>query len=132
VFYSFRQNNSGGHFVRNKNVDGTVIIEADDEKSAIYRAYEVGIYFNGVSEGMDCECCGDRWSEPYDDGDEVPSHYSTPLSLEDVSETKNPRVHTVVIHYQDGRVVYTNEKTGDNDEFRDYSLRHRDESEYGE
>ena len=57
-FFTFYQNNSGGVF------DGPahyVIVEASDAEEAATRAETVGVYFNGVEDGLDCECCGDRW-----------------------------------------------------------------------
>ena len=60
-FYQFRQNNSGGRFHRNDDVDTTVYIEAVDADHANARAEKIGIYFNGCSTGSDCSCCGDRW-----------------------------------------------------------------------
>jgi len=75
-FYTFNQNNSGGSFVFDEEAGIThfVVIEALDEKHAISRAEDIGIYFNGVNSGSDCECCGDRWYEPYD-GHEYPEVY---------------------------------------------------------
>ena len=62
MFYSFRQNNSGGSFVVDSDVDIHVIVEAPDESSAL-TAFECHRgYFDGVDKGLDCECCGDRWS----------------------------------------------------------------------
>jgi hypothetical protein len=133
MFYEFNQNNSGGRFVRNASVDHYVQIEANSLSEAIERAQNIGIYFNGVSEGSDCGCCGDRWYEPYD-GDklhDVPCHYNSPLTLANLSPTKNPREHTVVIHYLDGRVMYTTSECENKDLNRwgDLALRHDDESE---
>lgn len=68
-FFQYYQNNSGGKYILNEDVAINVIIEAADYKSANNYAKEIGIYFNGVSDGIDCECCGDRWDElnSYDD-----------------------------------------------------------------
>ena len=132
MFYEFNQNNSGGHFTRSRNLDHYVIVEANDLSDAIDRANGIGIYFNGVAEWMDCSCCGDRWYEPYrDEGKDEPSHYDSPLTLANSSTTKNPREHTVVIHYLDGRVIYTTTECGNPDLYRwsDLALSHEDESE---
>jgi hypothetical protein len=64
-FYEFRQNNSGGSFNVDNNVAHMVLIEANDYGEAITIAESLGIYFDGVEDGMDCECCGDRWSRPW-------------------------------------------------------------------
>jgi len=65
MFYTFSQNNSGGSFEVTDSVAEYVVVEANDLTHAIERALAIGIYFDGVNAGLDCECCGDRWSEPY-------------------------------------------------------------------
>lgn len=65
-FYEFNQNNSGGSFHTDDKLCHRVIIEANDTDEAIDIAEDMGIYFNGCDSGMDCECCGDRWSTPWD------------------------------------------------------------------
>lgn len=67
LFYKFEQNNSGGAFDFDDKVCHRVIIEADTIDEAIDKAEELGIYFNGVDKGIDCECCGDRRYVPMDD-----------------------------------------------------------------
>lgn len=75
MFYNFRQNNSGG-FLSGPQF---VIIEADSAEEANKIAEENDIYFDGVSKGFDCECCGDRWRRVYtDDGDAEPLIYGKP------------------------------------------------------
>lgn len=63
MFYLFVQNNSGGYFHNDAEagIGINVAFEANSEDEAIERAKNV-IYFNGVEDGYDCECCGDRWS----------------------------------------------------------------------
>lgn len=59
MWFTFRQNNSEGLFV------GPVVyyIEAETEEEAAARGEAAGVlYFDGVNSGIDCECCGDRWS----------------------------------------------------------------------
>lgn len=94
MFYTFRQNNSGGKFVENNDLAVNTVIEANSLKEAINKAEEIGIYFDGCDDGIDCPCCGDRWYRPWDDdGKEVPSIYDTPIDDE----------HTgYVIHYRNG------------------------------
>lgn len=60
-FYRFRQNNSGGEFHIDDAVSVEVLIQAASANEANHKAKEVGIYFDGVDKGIDCECCGDRW-----------------------------------------------------------------------
>lgn len=63
MFYTYDQNNSGGCFDidHDRGIDCFVIIEAESADHADSRAEMIGIYFNGVNDGLDCECCGDRW-----------------------------------------------------------------------
>lgn len=62
-FYHFSQNNSGGMFdiEPSRGIGVDVWIEAVDADHANSRAEQIGLYFNGVEDGSDCECCGDRW-----------------------------------------------------------------------
>ena len=69
MFYTFSQNNSGGSFDIDHMLAHFVIIEADTAEEANTIAESVGIYFNGCDEGMDCDCCGDRWYSQWDDKD---------------------------------------------------------------
>lgn len=61
-FFKFRQNNSGGSFDIDDKVTIAVWIEADSFDEANAKAESIGIYFDGCESGMDCDCCGDRWS----------------------------------------------------------------------
>jgi hypothetical protein len=63
-FYEFNQNNTGGSFATDSEVCHRLLIEANSEDEAILKAESMGVYFNGVDEGMDCPCCGDRWYFP--------------------------------------------------------------------
>jgi hypothetical protein len=82
MFFTYNQNNSGGDFDIDERagIAHYVLIEADSASEADERAEEIGLYFNGVDEGRDCECCGDRWYSPasYDIA-EVPSVYGKPV-----------------------------------------------------
>lgn len=83
MFYTFRQNNSGGSFDIDGEVSLYVIIEAKNADEADRLAQErASIYFNGCDEGLDCPCCGDRWSMQYDDNDgtESPEIYGKPAA----------------------------------------------------
>ena len=64
-FFSFRQNNSGGSFDENEKLCQCVYIEAENSEEANEKALDLGIYFDGVEKGFDCECCGSRWYESY-------------------------------------------------------------------
>lgn len=114
-FWHFNQNNSGGSFSFNKKAGIThhVIIEAKTADEASARAQDIGIYYDGVREGMDCGCCGDRWSEPYGDGDDAPLVYGKPFAEWDapivIDDKQFPTSrwmeegHEVCVHYLDGR-----------------------------
>jgi hypothetical protein len=81
-FYMFDQNNSGGHFNHNEDagIGYQVVIEALDHHHANERAENIGIYFNGCDDDIDCECCGDRWYPVNErDGTDEPSSYGGPV-----------------------------------------------------
>jgi hypothetical protein len=60
-WYEFRQNNSGGSFQMDDEVTVHVLIQAASAREADIKAEDIGIYFDGVRDGCDCDCCGDRW-----------------------------------------------------------------------
>tara|TARA_R110000868_G_scaffold345055_1_gene606162 strand:+ start:61 stop:411 length:351 start_codon:yes stop_codon:yes gene_type:complete len=61
-WFQYTQNNSGGRFNQDDKVSHYVLIQAPNASVADSLAESVaGIYFNGVEDGQDCECCGDRW-----------------------------------------------------------------------
>lgn len=73
-WYQYSQNNSGGEWM---GPAFEVYIEAHSPKNADNRAQCVGVHFDGVYRGSDCECCGDRWTRatytsPYTPCREVP------------------------------------------------------------
>jgi hypothetical protein len=102
-FYAFHQNNSGGNFVINDKVANYVIVEATGVLDAQYRAENIGLYFDGVENGLDCSCCGDRWSRPYGLGDPEPMIYDQPLEEAKAifSEPGDPYAY---VYYMDGTV----------------------------
>lgn len=61
MFFTFEQNQSNGFLIDNSSVTEQVVIEADNYWEANERAREIGLYFDGVADGIDCDCCGDRW-----------------------------------------------------------------------
>lgn len=62
MFYLFKQNNSYGYFDVDDKVCHRLVIEAENEHDATLKAEELGCYWDGVVNGIDCPCCGDRWS----------------------------------------------------------------------
>jgi hypothetical protein len=73
--YMYDQNNSGGSFDVDGNLSHRVVIEAESRREASRIAEDLGIYFNGCEEGMDCPCCGDRWYDSPDDLSEMIEKY---------------------------------------------------------
>lgn len=78
-FYHFAQNNSGGSFCGPHHI----VIEAQSTSEANIIAQENDIYFDGCRSGIDCRCCGDRWSEKWGDdlGDDQPCVYGEPVKF---------------------------------------------------
>jgi len=72
MIYTFGQNNSGGFY---KEPAKFIIVEnAADNDAAFLAASVAGMYTDGVSLGVDCYCCGDRWygcSEEHDTLDDA-------------------------------------------------------------
>ncbi|MNK14413.1 hypothetical protein D3C87_325360 [compost metagenome] len=100
MFYTYRQNNSGGNFVVDDSVTYNVIIESNNAAQANTLAQSVGLYFGG---GWDCPCCGDRWSSAWDDeGDAEPMVYGTPVKeyKEFWARGIDPQIY---VYYLDGR-----------------------------
>lgn len=105
-FFEFDQNNSFGKWVesREKGLAQRVIIEAETLGVARARAVnEIGIYFNGVRNGIDCSCCGDRWYSPYDeDGTDQPEIYGETVTAEKVKESG----YNTAVHPESGPFVW--------------------------
>lgn len=97
MFYLFRQNNSGGSFeIDAVNIGPRVWIEADTPEEANVYAQALGIYFDGVENGYDCECCGDRWEHAttYDEYEAVKVYPEFDFNYHD----------EIYIHMKDGSV----------------------------
>src|SRR5574343_1142735 len=104
MFFTYDQNNSGGSFVINKNVTQYVIVEADSADDANDRAEQVGVYFDGVQNEMDCECCGDRWYRAWSDGDGLPMIYGNSPENHRSMFVNKGEVYARVF-YKNGRIV---------------------------
>lgn len=59
--YTYHQNNSGGYWVGPKEI----VVYADSDEEADNKAIEQGVYFDGLENGLDCDCCGPRWYRAY-------------------------------------------------------------------
>lgn len=87
MFYTFMQNNSGGYWMTDDNVDQVVIVEAETESDA----HEI---FDEISENYQdyCECCGTRWSS-------FPEAAETPQIFGEAPESSS---WDSIIYYADG------------------------------
>lgn len=104
IFYHFRQNNSGGKLISDDIVSTHVFIEAPNSRLANIVAENIGIYFNGCLDGIDCSCCGDRWSTVDDDNKiEFPFNYSEDLKFNSIEEYAS-YLNNSRIHYKDGYI----------------------------
>lgn len=108
MFYHFVQNNSGGGFDIDIDAGITVnvIVEATSATEAVEKAKSIGLYFDGVDAGVDCECCGDRWSIPWADGSEKPEMYGKPVADYQPRSRWAGLEPKVAVHYADGRVEF--------------------------
>lgn len=109
MFYTYRQNNSGGSFKITKKIKHYVIIEADSAKEANEKAEHIGIYFDGVEKDIDCPCCGDRWHKVIEeDGTETPKIYgedaSSYLAFRKQLFWGLSTKEKVIVYYKDGKV----------------------------
>ena len=98
-FFMWNQNNSGGNFVVNDNLTWRVVIEADTYEQAELKALELGVYYDGVDEGLDCSCCGDRWyqGQCVDIKSQTITEY-----LQEYADEYGWESPSVIIHYADG------------------------------
>jgi hypothetical protein len=100
MFYEYDQNNSGGDFYADEKVQPKVIIEANSEAEAERIAVDdLGIYFNGVEDERDCECCGSRWSSYV---------YTVAETKEDLNSYISDPTYSydTVVHFADGTKRY--------------------------
>lgn len=107
AFYTFSQNNSGGSFDIDhaSGIGEAVIVEANTADEANTKAEAIGLYFDGVDEGMDCGCCGDRWHRADEsDGSAVPTRYNNRFTL-DAPATNYRYACESFVHYANGSIV---------------------------
>lgn len=94
-FITYRQNNSGGFFYQNEDVDVYVIIEGEDLWQIQSKASEVFWSYRGY-----CECCGERWDDEWKDEDDMTDE---PLIYgKSVYEYTNWFGGNAIIYYLDG------------------------------
>lgn len=112
AFFHYNQNNSGGSFVSDakRGITHHVVIEAESADEANDKASVIGLYFDGVNDGTDCECCGDRWYHKYGVGDSIPSVYGRPIQDADLQYywiSKEEAPGEICVHYADGRMEWS-------------------------
>lgn len=92
-FYLFNQNNVGGGCIHDNKLGITnyVIIQARTYEQANTIALFKGLYFDGCSKGIDCTCCGDRWTR------------ATSNSIVDLNEHLE-HYSNVYVHYLNGDI----------------------------
>src|SRR5579863_9923263 len=101
-FFEYSQNNSGGHF----DIDDAagigvyVIIEAENNVDADRKAQDIGLYFNGCDDEIDCSCCGDRWYKTYFEGDDIPMYRGTEVTKDNYENGWGD----LYIHYANGEI----------------------------
>ena len=118
MFYTFSQNNSGGGFMKlpERGIAHYVIVEGKNANDANNKAQIIGIYFNGVGSGDDCDCCGDRWEPVTDDdgtseptvGDKTISEYASGIFGDHI-----------YVHYADGRLEHFDKSDTTRHQFKD-------------
>lgn len=89
-YFLWGQNNSGGCF----EGPPVIIVEAENQEAAEVVAEQYGVYYDGVSEGRDCSCCGDRWYSP--------EEYETLAEALDRYHWRNERL---IVHANGAEVV---------------------------
>lgn len=100
MYFTYGQNNSGGLFTGPAKY---VIVWASSPALADRAAEDAGCYFDGCEIGMDCGCCGDRWSRSWENGTKTPMIYNKPAKSFTDSYTMDPEVPTVHIVYKSGK-----------------------------
>ena len=102
-WYEFRQNNSGGDFIVDDKVCHFLYIEADNFGKAVSIAESLGCYWNGVEKGIDCPCCGSRWSKW--DNQPIDFDDNNSKSIEEYAQKMSSEYGWT---YPDARIYYKN------------------------
>ena len=112
-FFEFDQNNSGGSFDVDDKICHRLFIEAESSEEATEIAESLGCYWDGCAQGIDCNCCGDRWSS---DPDEVELPYTwepfqgDAIEVKTIEEYAQYEADTWGWTSPDGRIFYKNGK----------------------
>ena len=98
-FYTIDQNNSGGYYIKNDDVDYYVSVQADSPYEAEKLLERVVADHSNF-----CECCGERWHIWLDEEDayDVPTNYGVPLTKLKDQDTFWLEEKVAIIYYADG------------------------------
>lgn len=91
-YFQFDQNNSGG-FYTPETPHHVIVKAANPDEANRIAASRTPVYFDGVDRGLDCFCCGDRWTRAW----------------EEEIGTPKPMVYDALVH-PDGYVWMHNER----------------------
>lgn len=100
-FYTFTQNNSGGHFDFDKKngVSEYIIIEAP---SAVDANKKFDLILSSYTETPSCPCCGERWHDQFEDEEGTNSPEIYGKHPEYVEGYRSPKGKTSCVHLIDG------------------------------
>lgn len=94
-WYTISQNNSGGYFIQNEDVNQYVSVQASSRDEAEDKLEEITSDYSEY-----CSCCGERWYWYDLEGFDTPMYYEdSPLFSEEPSHYRKE----FVMHYADGR-----------------------------
>lgn len=101
LWWDEHQNNSGGSFDRDDDVDHVIMIQAPNSNEADRKLVEVT---EDTRHGW-CECCGERWNYSFwGNGNPVPTSYSSAILDEGYSDWWGGGV---ILHTYSGLVLRT-------------------------
>lgn len=109
-WYEFSQNNSGGIFTVDEKLCHRLFIEACTYEEAKQKALDMGVYFDGCDSGMDCPCCGDRWSD-WEDKHEFPHSWDGKITFTTIEEYAQHLANEFGWTKPDARLFFKNGKT---------------------
>lgn len=102
-YYDFSQNNSGGRWKVSEDYAENTIIAARCVREANDRAEELGIYFDGCTKELDCDCCGDRWCSQWTESEDVEPLIYGKQPKDYLIEDGFSLRSKVIVHHGDGR-----------------------------
>lgn len=108
-FFPFTQNNSGANYEINEpvGISQKIYIQATNAELANKKAESIGVYFDGVNLDIDCECCGNRWTETtdYDQMNNEELQEDIDRSIKFMRMIGEDATNSVFIHKIDGTII---------------------------